>query len=287
MLADIYMMVSEVKKCINSLESIDSNLPSAYAKAMTAFLNLGRLPFLILDMPNLPINVFHARTHTENNFFSNFSDISLPPKNAVKSFARCNIPGQSIFYCSDSTETCYSELLNYWIQLCGTDNYLYVTISHWIISNSLKILLVTSPYEQDRLSKFDKLLGPKFDHFLNQYYGEFKEALILLYKYLFDKFRKPAKEDRHTYIITASYCNLAFQHKKLTIDGILYPSVSSASKGGNFAIKADYPFNENIKLKAVGRDSFRRTDNSSLPNFDQVAFTFPKKIDFESKKIIW
>lgn len=280
------MTTQQVQDSIHILQSIDPNDPAAYDKAVAAFKQIGQLPFFILDFPNLPINVFHTRTHETNNYFEDFSDISIPPEAAVKSFARCNIRHQPIFYCSDFRPTSYMELLEYWLEE-KKEEFLYVTIGKWTIENSLKFLIVTSPFEEDRLSLYDKLHGSKLDHFINQQSGEMKAAMILLYKFLFDKFRKPAKKDPQTYIITSAYCNFAFNQTKETIDAILYPSVPYDGKGINIAIKASYPFEKNMKLILVARDTFKRIDKDPLPTFQQAEFKQAQSIDYDKKKIIW
>ena len=129
--------------------------------------------------------------------------------------------------------------------------------------------------------------GVKLDHFINQQNGDTKTAMILLYKFLFDKFRKPAKKDTQTYIITSAYCNMAFNQNKDPIDAILYPSVPYDGKGINLAIKATYPFEKNMKLILVARDTFKRIDNDPMPTFQQDAFKQAQNIDHANMKIVW
>ena len=208
------------------------------------------------------------------------------PEEFVKSFARCNVPHQSVFYCSDYRPTSYLELLEYWVEE-RKDEFLYVTLGKWVVENSLKVLIVTSPHEEDRLSAYDKSHGDKLDHFISQQSDDMKEAMIMLYKFLFDRFRKPAKKDPQTYIITSAYCNFAFNQTKDAIDAILYPSVPYDGKGVNLAIKTNYPFDKNMKLVLVARDTFRRIDNEPMPTFQQADFHQAKGLDYDKKKILW
>lgn len=280
------MTTQQVQNSIDILQSIDPTDPAAYETAVAAYKLMGQLPFFILDFPALPINVFHTRTHDTNDYFEDFSDISIPPTKFVKSFARCNVPHQAVFYCSDFRPTSYMELLEYWVEE-KKEEFLYVTIGKWTIENSLKLLIVTSPFENDRLSPYDKMHGVKLDHFINQQSGDMKNAMILLYKFLFDKFRKPAKKDLQTYIITSAYCNFSFNMTKDTIDAILYPSVPYDGKGVNLAIKATYDFDKNMKLILVARDTFRRIESDPLPTFQQAEFRQAQHIDYDKKKIVW
>lgn len=280
------MTTQQVQNSIDNLQSIDPSDPKAYEKAIVAFKSMGQLPFFILDFPKLPINIFHTRTHDTNNYFEKFSDIAIPNRKFVKSFGRCNIPHQPVFYCSDIRPTSYLELLEYWIEE-KKEEFLYATIGKWTIENSLKLLIITSPSEKDRQSPYDKMYGKKLDHFINQQNGDMKNAIIILYKFLFDKFRKPAKKDPQTYIITAAYSNFAFNMTKDSVDGILYPSVPSEEKGINLAIKGTYNFEKNMKLILVTRDTFRRIDKEPLPKFQEFESKQAKNIDYCKKKIIW
>lgn len=280
------MTAHKVQEGIHLLQSIDPADPDAYNAAISAYKHMGQLPFFILDFPDLPKEVFHSRTHDTPDFFENFSDVSLPPKAVIKSFARCNIPHQPVLYCSDFRPTSYLELLEYWVEE-KKEKFLYVTIGKWTIENSLKVLIVTSPHEEDRLSPYDKMHGSKLDHFINEQSGDIKMAMILLYKFLFDKFRKRAKKDLQTYIITSSYCNLAFNQTKDVIDAILYPSVPYDGQGINLAIKENYPFKQNMKLILVARDTFERIDKEPLPTFQEVDFHQAAELDYNKQKIIW
>jgi hypothetical protein len=280
------MTTRQIQNCIDILKSIDPTDPTGFDTAIAAFEQMGKLPFFILDFPALPINVFHSRTHETNDYFVDFADISIPPAKFVKSFARCNVPHQPVFYCSDFRQTSYMELLEYWVEE-KKEEFLYVTIGKWKIRNSLKLLIVTSPFEGDRITSFDKMHGIKLDHFINQQCGEMKSAMIMFYKFLYDKFRKPAKKDPQTYIITSAYCNFAFNLKQDTIDAILYPSVPYDGKGFNLAIKPTYNFEKNMKLVMVARDTFKRIDDDPLPIFQQADFRKAQNIDYDKKKIVW
>lgn len=280
------MTTQQVQEAIHILQTIDPASPDAYNTAVNAYKQMEQLPFFILDLPNLPINVFHTRTHETDNYFKGIDEIALPPETAVKYFARCNVPHQPVFYCSDYRPTSYMELLEYWVEQ-KKDKYLFVTIGKWTIENSLKVLIVTSPHAGDRLTPYDKTHGEKLDHFINQQTEQMKAAMILLYKFLFDKFRKPAKKDPQTYIITSAYCNFAFNQTKDNIDAILYPSVPYDGKGTNIAIKATYPFEKNMKLILVARDTFERTEENGLASFNQADFYQAQSIDYSKRIIIW
>ena len=129
---------------IKALEAIDPNAKDAFDQAFAAYKSMGKLPFFIFSLPHLPIHVFHSRTHETDDFFKSYDDIALPPAGVVKGYGRCNRPGEPVFYCSDFRPTSYLELLQYWVEEKKGD-VLHVTIGKWTISNSLNVIIITSP----------------------------------------------------------------------------------------------------------------------------------------------
>jgi hypothetical protein len=63
------MTPQTVQEAIHILHSIDPAAPLAFDDAVAAYKHMGKLPFFLLDLPNLPINVFHTRTHDTDNYF--------------------------------------------------------------------------------------------------------------------------------------------------------------------------------------------------------------------------
>jgi RES domain len=138
-----------VQTAVDHLQQLDPVNPHIYEHAITIFEEMRHIPFLVLDFPTLPITVYRSRTHENDNLFENFSDIGLPPAVAVSGFGRCNVPGQPVFYCSDSRGTSFLELLEYWAEE-KKNPYLYVTIGRWTINRSFRVVIITSPYAAER-----------------------------------------------------------------------------------------------------------------------------------------
>lgn len=278
------MTVQNVNEAIAKLESLDPLDNQAYEKALLAYANIKQLPFLIYEFED-QLTFFRTRTHDDDTFFTNIADISIPPSSAVKSFARCNRPFQPVFYCSENRPTSYMELLEYWAKDKVGNSHLFVTLSQWTLNKNFKTLIVSSPHSQDRVTRYDLEQGQALDEFINQYTGEFKDAMILFYKFLFDKFRKPAKNDLRTYIITSAYCNLAFS-KTNEIDAIFYPSVPFQGSGVNFAITPNYDLS-NLELDLVVRNKFEIDNSNPLPSFTEVELIKAKSIDKTQNLIVW
>lgn len=277
--------IQNVQDCIDTLEAIDPNDPSALESAQSAFQKMGKILYLALDLPPKLV-VFHSRTNNDDKLYEVYGDIECPKPEHVKHFGRCNFPFKPVFYCSEDRSTSYAELLQYWVEQ-KKDEFLYVTISKWQIESQLRVLIVPNPDKESRTSEFDKNHGAAFDRQLEQMdNGESRDALIMFFKYIYEKMRKPAKDDLKTYIITSSYCDYALSSSK-HIDAILYPSVPFEGKGHNIAIRYDFDFTGNMTLVGVYRDKFERIDLDSIPKFKQIELLEASNLDHEHGTITW
>lgn len=268
------------------LEAIDPTDEYAYEKAFLAYMTIKKLPVFINKI-EYPIEVFRARTSFDNIFFESINDIALPPSGAITSFARCNKPFQSKFYCAENRPTSYIELAEYWAANREVGEKLYVTIGRWIINRPFTTVIVTSPYPDQRQSEFDIYHGQALDQILNQYDGEFKEANIMVYDYLFKKFRKPAKNDLHTYLVTSAYCNMIMCGGE-NFDAIYYPSVPFGEAGVNFAFNSQFIKKENIEILGVLRDEFEvYVNDNGKKSFHQTSSLEAKRTVSDSNSISW
>lgn len=280
------MKIQNVQQAIQELENIDPLDNHSYEKTLLAYTRVQQIPFLILELDK-PFTVFKTRTHETDDFFENISDLALPPQNAVKSFGRCNRPFQPMFYSSDFRQTSYMELLEYWAEGKIKNEYINVTISKWKVSKPINTLIITSPHAQERTSSYDRSHGHAMDHFINQYDGEYKEALILFYQFLFNRFRKPAKKDLRTYLITSAYCGLAFVKAAGNLDAVFYPSVPYAGEGVNFAFNANFDFSNHFDPVLVARNTFVITETQPQPVFTESNLIKATKIDLANGGISW
>lgn len=281
------MNLKETKETIEHLESINPTDTYAYERAMMAYLKLNGLPIFITTL--LPgLSFFHARTHESEDFFFKVSDISLPPRKFVMDFARCNRPFQSVFYCSETRPTSYMELVETWTDSKKVGESLKVTLGLWVLKNPINAIIVTTPESEDRISDFDKEHGKVLDSFIEKYSGEELESQKLFYRYLFEKFRKPAKKDLKTYVITSSYCNIALMHANGQADAIYYPSVPFEGNGINLCFSLCSFSKDNFVLKSAIRYEFFINENEDKKLvFIESGKILSKEIRLEEDLIIW
>lgn len=283
----ILMTIDNVQKAINKLEAIDPKEEYAYEKAVLAYLTIKHLPILLYDIPHGTF-VFRTRTHETDNLFPNISDISITPNSFVMNFARCNRPFQSKFYCSENRPTSYMELVEYWAETKEFGDKIYVTIGKWRLKRAMTVIIVTTPDSDKRISDFDIQHGAALESFIEDTKPEIREATIILYRYLFDKFSKSAKKDPKTYIITTAYCNLALSHADGKADGFYYPSVPFGGQGVNFAINAGFMEGHNMELTNVLRNEFNVDRNESgKHSFTESDKIEAKNVDMSKNAIGW
>jgi hypothetical protein len=282
------MTVDTVNKAIAKLEQLDPNDEFAYEYALTTFLTIKGIPVIIDDL-GASTTVVRSRTHMKNElFFNKVSDIFIAPPELVKSFARCNRPFQSKLYSSETRPISYMEIADDWTKNINPGDKVLVSISKWEIQRPLKIVIVTSPDKHLRTSDFDKFYGEGFDDTIQTYDPETKEAAIVLYRFLFEKFRKHVKNDPKTYIITTAYCNLALYLAKEKADAIIYPSVPAKEIGLNFAFNKVVSTYDVFKLISVSRNEMLATlspDNKM--DYSELDIIHAKEFNTTTDEISW
>ena len=247
------MKLENINTAISELERINPNEEYSYERAILAFLSIKTLPVLTYDIrANTP--VFRTRTHEDEHLFKKISEITIPPNEYVKNFARCNRPFQSKFYCSENRPTSFMELVEYWAKNKPTGEKVYVTLGRWVLKKKIPTIIIATPDSESRISNFDKQHGQYLDKVIATLDAETRASTIVFYRYLFEKFRKSAKDDVKTYIITTAYCNLALAKAGNRATGICYPSVPFGGQGINFAFNSELICDDNIELTHVIRN---------------------------------
>ncbi|OOG77888.1 hypothetical protein B0E43_03760 [Algoriphagus sp. A40] len=282
------MTLDTVNIAISKLEKLDPDDEFAYENAMIAFLTIKGIP-VIIDILGPSTTVVRSRTHTKDEIqFNKVSEIFIAPQEVVKSFARCNRPFQSKLYSSETREISYLEIADDWTKNINPGDTVYVTISKWEIQNPLKIVIITSPDKHLRVSDFDKHYGKGFDETIQQYDPETKAGAIVLYRFLFEKFRRHAKKDQKTYIITTAYCNLALYLSNEKADAIIYPSVPAKEMGLNFAFNKAVSTYDIFKLISVSRNEMLATlSDDNKMDFSELNIIHAKSFNTTTDEIIW
>lgn len=281
------MTIANLESAIKRLETINPFDEFAYENALIAYLTIKNLPILIYEL-SIGQKICRTRTHFSSDLFQTVTDISIPPYNAVKGFGRCNRPFQSKFYGGETRPTSFMELVENWAEEKSIGETLYVTTGLWVTKRPLNSIIITTPDPKNRTSEFDQEHGKILDNFIGNYKGEFREAMIIFYRFLFNRFRKPAKHDPLTYIITTAYCNLALTKTDGQTNCIFYPSVPFAGQGVNFAINSDFIKEENIELQHVmcNEMAIEQNENNKHSFIENNSWT-TSNINVQNNKISW
>ncbi|WP_349526517.1 hypothetical protein [Reichenbachiella sp. MALMAid0571] len=281
------MNIEDIKDIIKELELLNPIDEYAYEKAVLAFLKVKQLPVLLYRIPE-GTSIFRARTQKNEGLLYKVSDISLPPNECVKEFARCNRPFQSKFYCAENIPTAYMELVEYWAETREVGEVITITLSRWVLTKSLTVVLVTTPDENNRISEFDKHHGSALDEFIERCNPEIREGTIEIYRYLFKMFRKRAKKDPKTYIITTAYSNVTLMHSKGNANGIYYPSIPFGEQGVNFALNSKFISSENMKLTSVIQNKMTvESIENGMKKFKESGIIHATGFDESKNQIKW
>lgn len=261
-MTDIEKAREEILRSFEYIKSIDCEDEQSYESTLEAFLNFRWMPVFARIIPSKdesgnPFHVFRTRTHEKNEeWFFDRKDITFPPNEIVKKYARVNRPFQSVFYGSENRITSYMELVEYWAEENEIGDTLLVTIGMWEFQRDLKLLIIPKPNKEERKTDSEIGYGEMYDHFISN--GKFteigKELSHLIFGFMFNEFMRPAKNDKKTYMTTSAYSNLIMA--KTDLDGILYPSVPFGGEGYNLALKKKIVADGSIKLIDVTRDEF-------------------------------
>ena len=215
------MTVQEVRSIFDKIEKIDSLDENAYEKILLQLMKIKRFPVLLYDIPAGSV-IFRSRTNGEDDFFQTIDEISLTPNKFIQSFGRCTRPFQSKFYASENRPTSFMELVEYWSEGKKPGDFIYVTIGRWLLNKDLTTIVITTPDQENRVNEYDKRNGEILDQFIENSEPEIREASKEVYRFFFEKFRKPSKDDLKNYLITSAITNLSLSLTDGKAFGITY-----------------------------------------------------------------
>jgi hypothetical protein len=283
--------LDEIQSALDYIAAIDENDEQAYEKILKTFINIRFIPaftntFYKNEDSGRLRATFRTRTHTDTKFFQKLNDISYPPSWTIKSYARCNRPNQSVFYCAENRPTSYMELVEYWAKEKNIGDKIAVTIGMWEFQRDLNLYIIPKP--QDRITDSEKFYGEMYDKKMAEggYDKNMKDLSDLIFSFIYEQFSRPAKNDKKTYFITSAFTNLIMMNPN--IDGILYPSVPYGGNGFNSAIKRSVVETGGIKLVHVTKDTFKiRETEEGKHHFLQIDSFSTNNINNESGEIKW
>jgi hypothetical protein len=266
----------KVQFAINTIDKIDFTKEEAFNSVVEAIKGIGKIP-----ANNV---LFRSRPNDEVNYYKETKKVSYPPKDKVEKYARANIPGQSVFYCSDTRPTCYLELIYDLAENTKIGDTIGITISIWQMSVDCEVVLIIDPTDKNQ-TQYSKRHGASVEYLLSNLDEDMKEGTKLLNAYFAKKFAADAKQDQSIYIITSAFANTVLEDGA---DGLMYPSVPFQGNGFNVAFQTCLIDDFKIRLINVSRDSFiiKQTEEGKH-NFQQSAEMEQGTIHWLDKSIKW
>lgn len=218
---------------------------------------------------------YRARKNDFFKNFSEFSDLSSPPKDMVLNYNRANKPKQSVLYVSDSWLTNIAELKLFWLDELTIGDVFWVTQVQFELLDDIKVIIIPD-LNNAQMNKFVSKNSAK----------EEIEFLSFVNKYFLTPI-KPNEIDSPIYEFTSAFSNSLRAEtirSKSLVDGILYTSVVY-QKGFNLALNSDLIKNKRIRIKNVLKHYLRKSAINEIENSIQPINA--KIIDYENNKIIW
>tara|TARA_E500000318_G_scaffold35012_2_gene34263 strand:- start:1004 stop:2284 length:1281 start_codon:yes stop_codon:yes gene_type:complete len=178
------------------------------------------------------MKIYRARALDSEERFSKLSELTAREHDNVKSFGRCNRPGQSIFYGALNHETAYSEM-----GLAVGDRVQVIECSPKR-GSKIKAAVIGEIDHVRRYGTHSSITGAGYADEIRKYWGTLNELAKLRLNqadaFLADRFRAEVKSG-YQYKITSAFSDIVFAQG---IDAFFYPSVGHLG-GWNIAIKKE------------------------------------------------
>lgn len=226
----------------------------------------------------------NRRVLGKNKRISDVKYLKYPPADLVKSYGRCNLPNQSIFYGSPIIMTALSEMKPRVGDL--------ITKSIWkkIDEEPLKLSPIfhfqptngtINPRTHKLEREFFKLLKRDFPE-------ELHNPVTNLSKFIafhFSRFINPKKNK--DYLLSAYFSNkILNEFENGTIEGILYPSVQSHLSFENIALKPEVLDNR-FKIIEVRESIVFKDPSDNEKGYGMDGLSDCKDFNYDTGKINW
>lgn len=257
----LFPSLEKLKATINDLNKVDlENL--SYERIYTTIMN---------DICVLPVERKQIKKGTivcrgrvnKGNFFCSEKEISYNSDVFnIKKFGRMNMPYQTLFYGSISTE----EIINpEVIALFENSNYLsdvnsngaeIITVGIWRVKENLKI--IDTQFNLEDIKKLKSKYSKKHEEI---------DLIINLFSKNLKKLKSEIPNHNH-YKISAAYSNIIFE-KFPDYAGITYPSIKTDMKGYNIVMLPEVADN---KLELIYVKAFQIIKVKADSIYDELMF---------------
>lgn len=260
------------------IEELDLSNEEAYNQLYKIFTK--KCPMPVLTVPILANSgIYRSRTNHPGADFTNFRDLSYPPKNIITEYSRANKPSEQIFYASDKYEISILELLPYWPNLVDVGETIAVTTGIWQLDSDILVGIIPD-FKNSELMKY--VNSSQYSNALNSD----RDDLNSINQY----FRGQGFYDKNIYKVTSAYCKAVIHNIESNgdnVQGLLYTSVQH-STGWNIALNPQV-VNDHLQLVSVIKHFIRKNHSiNGKPSYDNFQTPIEaKRLDKHKSKIIW
>ena len=241
---------------------------------------------LVLEdcFPEFTRLTINKRVLGENKRIKDIKYLKYPPADKIKTYGRCNLPGQSVLYATFVEMTALNELKPHPGDL--------ITKTTWRVKGNQKLMFCpifrNQPTEKDVLNPRTFEINQQYEKELKKYPDNIRKHIDTLVQFVADAFSKRITSGNHLdYIFSAYFADKIFnQFEDGRIEAIYYPSVQDKLSFENLAIKPD-SFDTKYDLIEV-HDSVVAVDprNGSRGYFME-GLSDCKSFDYTTGKILW
>lgn len=285
---DVQEMERIIKKILFHREDLS---PQSY-QTIKDLLDSIEIPFMFRGLA-LGKQLFRCRIHKEGEtFFNKIDDITYrKDSHNIHDFGRANEPYQSMFYCSDMSQTAFFETSKVIRDDISYDKEI-VTIGKWEVCQDLNLVnFIISEYKNKAHER-----NPLIQFFLKEFKEamvemDFKEDWIKFMTFFSEEFIDEELETKQ-YKTTAAFANYIYNfigedyhtNEIRKPHGIIYPSARYSSQGLNIVIKPELIDQGALKLIDVKRFTFTKVNEK---DYEETECIDSKSINLQTGKIDW
>lgn len=267
--------IMDIEKLIASIEKTYTSSSLIYESMLEHFLNLDGLPFYYVPLKRGSY-LIRARYKNANLHFEKPEEFSYPPSEYVCNFSRLNRPRQSLFYASETENSCFAEMIRFWGEEFNLGDKIRVGLGKWRLKEDIKVIIVPDPDNKSELN-------------INTV-NRLKPLELEFWRYISEKFKTTGLDDKNIYEFTSAFSNALYLNGKKqdkSVGGFIYSSVQSP-ENLNLALNKELVDSDILNLEQIAEMQCTRLDNDNrkLPFYTEI-IGLRRNAIIANDKIIW
>lgn len=219
-----------------------------------------------------------------NKRIVDIGQLKYPPSKLVKSYGRCNSPGQSVLYASNGMLMILSEM--------RPERGDLITISTWENTYNSELTFAPIFMNQPPDGTFNETsynYSKQFDSLVKGFPPNIQLKAKMLAQFIADVFSMRFRHNSNdvNYVVSAYFSDIILnKYYDGAVDAIFYPSVQQNLAFENLAIKPEI-FDASYKLASVKEAVIVKTPSDGDGGYFQEGISECKNFDFITNTILW